>query len=173
MATTGVMAINNALYKNMSYDASTDFECVAFVASITNVVIVAADSPLRSIEDLVAAAKRAPGRLTFASSGAGASTHMSAELFKIMAGVDLLHVPYKGSGPALPDVMTGRVSVMFENMPGAMPHIRAGTLVPLPSRAFGGRARCRKSRPSTSRVCRATSHFRGAALRYRQGRRAT
>ncbi|TMH65495.1 MAG: tripartite tricarboxylate transporter substrate binding protein [Betaproteobacteria bacterium] len=128
MATTGVMAINNALYKNLGYDASTDFEYVVFVASITNVLIVAADSPLHSLADVISAAKRSPGMLTYASSGAGASTHMSAELFKIMAGVDLLHVPYKGSGPALPDVITGRVSMMFENMPGAMPHIRANTL---------------------------------------------
>ena len=131
MATTGVMAINNTLYKNMSYDAATDFEYVVFVASITNVLIVAADSPLQGVGDLIAAAKRAPGHLSFASSGAGSSTHMSAELFKIMAGVDLLHVPYKGSGPALPDVITGRVSMMFENMPGAMPHIRGGTVRPL------------------------------------------
>jgi tripartite-type tricarboxylate transporter receptor subunit TctC len=128
MATTGVMAINNALYKNMSYDAATDFDYVVFVASITNVLIVGADSPLRSVSELIAEAKRSPGKLTFASSGAGSSTHMSAELFKSMAGVDLLHIPYKGSGPALPDVITGRVSMMFENMPGAMPHIRAGTL---------------------------------------------
>ena len=137
MATTGVMAINNALYKNMNYDAATDFEYVVFVASITNVLIVAADSPLQSVGDLIAAAKRSPGRLSFASSGAGASTHMSAELFKIMAGVDLLHVPYKGSGPALPDVITGRVSMMFENMPGAMPHIRAGTVRPLAVTGLG------------------------------------
>lgn len=128
MATTGVMAINNSLYKNMSYDSSTDFDYVVFVASITNVLIVAADSPLQNVPELIAAAKRAPGKLSFASAGAGASTHMSAELFKIMAGVDLLHVPYKGSGPALPDVITGRVSMMFENMPGAMPHVRAGTV---------------------------------------------
>jgi tripartite-type tricarboxylate transporter receptor subunit TctC len=128
MATTGVMAINNALYKNMNYDAAMDFDYVVFVASITNVLIVAADSPLQNVAGLIAEAKRSPGKLTFASAGAGASTHMSAELFKIMAGVDLLHVPYKGSGPALPDVITGRVSMMFENMPGAMPHIRAGTV---------------------------------------------
>jgi tripartite-type tricarboxylate transporter receptor subunit TctC len=128
MATTGVMAINNALYKNMTYDAATDFDYVVFVASITNVLIVAADSPLHNVPELIAEAKRSPGKLSFASAGAGASTHMSAELFKIMAGVDLLHVPYKGSGPALPDVITGRVSMMFENMPGAMPHIRAGTV---------------------------------------------
>ena len=128
MATTGVMSINNALYKNMSFDSSTNFDYVVFVASITNVLIVAADSPLHNVTELIAAAKRSPGKLSFASSGAGSSTHMSAELFKIMAGVDLLHVPYKGSGPALPDVITGRVSMMFENMPGAVPYVRAGTV---------------------------------------------
>lgn len=128
MATTGVMAINNALYKNMSYDAATDFDYVVFVASITNVLIVGADSPLRSVADVIAEAKRSPGKLTFASSGAGSSTHMSAELFKIMAGVDLLHVPYKGSALAMPDIVTGRVSMLFENMPGAISHIRAGTV---------------------------------------------
>jgi tripartite-type tricarboxylate transporter receptor subunit TctC len=128
MATTGVMSINNALYKNMSFDSSTNFDYVVFVASITNVLIVAADSSLHNVAELIAAAKRSPGKLSFASSGAGSSTHMSAELFKIMAGVDLLHVPYKGSGPALPDVITGRVSMMFENMPGAVPYVRAGTV---------------------------------------------
>ena len=128
MATTGVMSINNALYKNMSFDSSTNFDYVVFVASITNVLIVAADSPLHNVAELIAEAKRSPGKLSFASSGAGSSTHMSAELFKIMAGVDLLHVPYKGSGPALPDVITGRVSMMFENMPGAVPYVRAGTV---------------------------------------------
>jgi tripartite-type tricarboxylate transporter receptor subunit TctC len=128
MATTGVMSINNALYKNMSFESSTNFDYVVFVASITNVLIVAADSPLYNVAELIAAAKRSPGKLSFASSGAGSSTHMSAELFKIMAGVDLLHVPYKGSGPALPDVITGRVSMMFENMPGAVPYVRAGTV---------------------------------------------
>ncbi len=92
MATTGVMSINNALYQNMSFDSSTNFDYIVFVASITNVLIVAADSPLHNVAELIAAAKRSPGKLSFASSGAGSSTHMSAELFKIMAGVDLLHV---------------------------------------------------------------------------------
>jgi tripartite-type tricarboxylate transporter receptor subunit TctC len=128
MATTGVMSINNALYKDMTYDSSRDFDYVVLIASITNVLVVPVDSPLRSVTDLISAAKRSPGRLSFASSGAGASTHMSGELFKSMAGVDLLHVPYKGSGLAIPDVIAGRVSMMFDNMPGAIPHIRAGTL---------------------------------------------
>jgi tripartite-type tricarboxylate transporter receptor subunit TctC len=128
MATTGVMAINNALYRNMSFDAAKDLEPVILVASITNALIVPADSQLKNVGELIAAAKAAPGKLTFASSGAGASTHMSAELFKLMAGVDLLHVPYKGSGQAMPDVISGRVSLMFENMPGAVSYIKGGKL---------------------------------------------
>lgn len=126
MATTGVMAINNALYKTMSFEAAKDLEPVAFVASITNVMIVSADSPFKTVADVIAAAKKNPEQLTYASSGAGSSTHMSTELFKAMAGVNLLHVPYKGSGPAMIDLIAGRVSVMFENMPGAVPHWKAG-----------------------------------------------
>ena len=128
MATTGVMAINNALYKNMTYDAAKDLEPVLYVASITNVLIVPPDSPAKSVAELIALAKKEPGKLTFASSGAGASTHMTAELFKAMTGTDILHVPYKGSGPAMPDLMSGRVHMMFENAPGAVSHIKAGKL---------------------------------------------
>ena len=126
MATTGVMAINNAMYKNMSYDAEKDLKPVAYIASITNVLIVPVDSPLKSVGDVITAAKAAPGKLSFASSGSGASTHMSAELFRLMTGTELLHIPYKGSGQAMPDVISGRVSMMFENMPGAVGHIKAG-----------------------------------------------
>jgi tripartite-type tricarboxylate transporter receptor subunit TctC len=128
MATTGVMSINNALYKNMTYDAAKDLEPVLYVASITNVLIVPPDFPANSVAELVAMAKKEPGKLSFASSGAGASTHMSAELFKAMTGTDILHVPYKGSGPAMPDLMSGRVHMMFENAPGAISHIKAGKL---------------------------------------------
>jgi tripartite-type tricarboxylate transporter receptor subunit TctC len=126
MATTGVMAINNALYKNMTYDAAKDLEPVLFVASITNVLIVAPDFPAKNVAQLIALAKKEPGKLSFASSGAGSSTHMSAELFKSLSGTDILHIPYKGSGQALPDLMSGRVSMMFENAPGAVSHIKAG-----------------------------------------------
>jgi len=126
MATTGVMAINSALYKNLPYDAEKDLKPVSYIASITNVLIVPADSPFKSVADVVAAAKAAPGKVSFASSGSGSSTHMSAELFRLMTGTDLLHVPYKGSSQALPDVISGRVSMMFENMPGAVGQIKAG-----------------------------------------------
>jgi tripartite-type tricarboxylate transporter receptor subunit TctC len=128
MATTGVMAINNALYKNMTYDAAKDLAPVLYVASITNVLVVPPDFPAKSVAELIALAKKEPGKLSFASSGAGASTHMTAELFKAMTGTDILHVPYKGSGPAMPDLMAGRVHMMFENAPGAVSHIRAGKL---------------------------------------------
>src|SRR5437763_1778037 len=93
-----VMSSNNALYPNMTYDAAKDFQPVVFIASITNVLIVPPDSPAHSVKQLIALAEREPGQLSFASSGAGSSTHMSAELFKSLARVDLLHVPYKGSG---------------------------------------------------------------------------
>ena len=126
MATTGVMAINNAMYKNLSYDAEKDLKPVIYIASITNVLIVPADSTLKSVGDVIAAAKAAPGKLSFASSGSGSSTHMSAELFRLMTGTELLHIPYKGSGQAMPDVISGRVSMMFENMPGAVGHIKGG-----------------------------------------------
>ena len=126
MATTGVMAINNAMYKTLGYDAEKDLKPVIYIASITNVLIVPADSTLRSVGDVIAAAKAAPGQLSFASSGSGSSTHMSAELFRLMTGTELLHIPYKGSGQAMPDLISGRVSMMFENMPGVVGHIKAG-----------------------------------------------
>jgi len=128
MATTGVMAINNALYRSLSYDAATDLAPVIFAASITNVLSVPVDLPVRSVPELVALARTQPGRLSFASSGAGSSTHLSGELFKSLAGVDLLHVPFKGSGQALVDVIAGRVSMIFDNMPSALPHIKGGKL---------------------------------------------
>src|SRR5258706_3605774 len=126
MATTGVMAINNALFKGMAYDAAKDFESVIFIASITNVLAVPNELPAKNVAELVALAKREPGKLTFASSGAGSSTHLSAELFKSMAGIDVVHIPFKGSGQALIDVVAGRVAMIFDNMPSALPHIQSG-----------------------------------------------
>ncbi len=128
MATTGVMAINNALYKNMSYDAAKDLEPVIFAVSITNVLAVPADLPAKNVAELIALAKAQPDKLSFASSGAGSSTHLSGELFKSMAGIEVLHIPYKGSSQALADLVAGRVSMIFDNMPSALPFIKAGRL---------------------------------------------
>jgi tripartite-type tricarboxylate transporter receptor subunit TctC len=128
MATTGVMAINNALYPDMTYDAAKDFEPVIFVASITNVLVVPPELPANSVRELIALAKEKPGSLTFGSSGAGSSTHLSSELFKSMAGIDILHVPYKGSSQALTDLIAGRISMIIDNAPSAMSFIKAGRL---------------------------------------------
>ncbi len=128
MATTGVMAINHALFRGLPYDAAKEFEPVVFIASITNVLAVPNDLPAKSVTELVALAKKEPGKLSYASSGAGSSTHLSAELFKSMAGIDVVHIPFKGSGQALIDVVAGRVSMIFDNMPSALPHIKGGKL---------------------------------------------
>ena len=128
MATTGVMAINNALFKSMPYDAAKDLEPVVFIASITNVLAVPLDLPAKNLAELIALAKKEPGKLSFASSGAGSSTHLSAELLKSMAGIDVVHVPFKGSGQALIDVVAGRISMIIDNMPSALPHIKGGKL---------------------------------------------
>jgi tripartite-type tricarboxylate transporter receptor subunit TctC len=128
MATTGVMSINNALYPNMTYDAAKDFEPVIFVASITNVLVVPPELPANSVRELIALAKEKPGSMSFGSSGAGSSTHLSSELFKSMAGIDVLHIPYKGSSQALTDLIAGRIAMIIDNMPGAISFIRAGRL---------------------------------------------
>ena len=128
MATTGVMAINNTLYKSMPYDAAKDLLPVVYAASITNVLAVPPELPAKTVAELVALAKKDPGKLSFASSGAGSSTHLSGELFRLLSGVTLVHVPLKGSGQALVAVMAGRVSMIFDNMPSAIPHIKVGKL---------------------------------------------
>ena len=128
MATTGVMAINGFLFNNLGYDAARDLEPVIFIASISNVLAVPSELPAKNVAELVALAKKEPGKLTFASSGAGSSTHLTAELFKSMARIDVVHVPFKGSGQALIDVVAGRVSMIFDNMPSALPHIKGGKL---------------------------------------------
>jgi tripartite-type tricarboxylate transporter receptor subunit TctC len=125
---TGSLAVNPTLLPNVGYDVRKDFAPVGSIGSSAMIVIIHPSIPAKTIPELIALAKKEPGKLTFASSGAGASTHMSAELFKSMTGTDIVHVPYKGSGPAMPDLMSGRVSMMFENAPGAMSHIKAGKL---------------------------------------------
>jgi tripartite-type tricarboxylate transporter receptor subunit TctC len=98
------------------------------VLSAPNVLVVPGNSPFNTLKDLIAFAKANPGKLTFASSGIGASVHLSGELFKDQAGVDLLHIPYKGTGSLLPDLLSGMVSMAFPNLPSALPLIKSGKL---------------------------------------------
>ncbi|MBI5720860.1 MAG: tripartite tricarboxylate transporter substrate binding protein [Rubrivivax sp.] len=113
------------------YDADRDLVPVKILATFGNVLVVNPAVPAHSLEELIRLARARPGTLHFASAGNGQSQHLSGELFKRLAGVDIVHVPYKGTGPALTDLIGGQVQMMFSNLPPALPHIEAGKLRPL------------------------------------------
>jgi tripartite-type tricarboxylate transporter receptor subunit TctC len=128
MGTVGTHAINASLYAKMPYDHVKDFVPVILVAGVPNVLVVHPSVPVNSVAELIAYAKANPGKLNFASSGSGTSIHLSGELFKVMAGVQMTHVPYKGSAPAMQDLLGGQVQLMFDNLPPALPQIKGGKL---------------------------------------------
>lgn len=128
MGTVGTHAINPNLYAKMPYDHVKDFTPVILVAGVANVLEVNPELPVKSVPELIAYAKANPGKLNFASSGNGTSIHLSGELFKAMTGVQMTHVPYKGSAPALADLVGGQVQVMFDNLPSSLAFIKAGKL---------------------------------------------
>lgn len=121
-------AINETLYRNLDFSLVKDFAPVALGVKVPNVLVVNPSVPAKTVKELVDYAKANPGKLAFASSGSGTSIHMAGELFKIQAGVDAMHVPYKGSAPAVTDLIGGQVHFMFDNMPSAWPHVQAGKL---------------------------------------------
>ncbi|WP_026638464.1 Bug family tripartite tricarboxylate transporter substrate binding protein [Bordetella petrii] len=120
--------INRTLYEKLNYDFKKDFEPVALLATIPNILVVHPDLPINSVQEYVAYAKSNPGKLTCASSGSGSSIHLSCEIFKMATGTDILHVPYRGSGPAVADLLGGQVGSMFDNLPSSLPHVQAGKL---------------------------------------------
>jgi tripartite-type tricarboxylate transporter receptor subunit TctC len=128
MGTVGTHAINASLYAKMPFDHVKDFAPVILVAGVPNVLVVNPSVRVNSVQELIAYAKANPGKLNFASSGPGTSIHLSGELFKVMAGVQMTHVPYKGSAPALQDLLGGQVQLMFDNLPPSLPQIKAGKL---------------------------------------------
>ena len=128
MLTATHHVINPALYKNLKYDTRADFTPIALVATVPNVLVVHPSFPARSVAELIALAKAQPGRLNFGSSGTGGANHLSGELFKSMAGVTMVHVPYKGAAPALNDLLGGQIPMMFDSVPGVLQHIKAGKL---------------------------------------------
>jgi tripartite-type tricarboxylate transporter receptor subunit TctC len=121
-------AVNASLYKNLPYDPVKDFTAIGGVFSAPNILIVPANSPYKSVNEVIAAAKANPGKLTYASSGSGTSVHLSGVLFEKMAKIDMIHVPYKGTGSAMPDVISGQVDMSFPNLPSGLPHVKAGSL---------------------------------------------
>lgn len=126
--TQGTMAANVTLRKSLPYDPLKNFAPVHMMGQSPNVVVASASAPFGTIPELIAHAKNNPGKVTFASAGAGTATHLVAELFKTVAGIDMLHVPYKGSAPALNDLLAGRVDVMFDYQVAVGQHVEAGKL---------------------------------------------
>ena len=121
-------AINVSLFPKLPFDFAKDFEPVALFANVPNILVVHPSVAAKSVKELIALAQAQPGKLSYASSGSGTSIHLSGELFKMLAKVDLVHIPYKGSAPAMIDMVGGQVQVMFDNMPSALPHVKAGKL---------------------------------------------
>jgi tripartite-type tricarboxylate transporter receptor subunit TctC len=120
--------INATLYKNLSFNFVRDIAPVAGIVRTPNVMEVTAAFPAKTVAEFIAYCKKNPGKINMASSGSGTSVHLSGELFKSMTGCDMLHVPYKGAGPALSDLIAGQVNVMFDNLPSSAPHIKGGRL---------------------------------------------
>jgi tripartite-type tricarboxylate transporter receptor subunit TctC len=126
IGTVGIHAINGALYERMAFDPVKDFTPISFLASTPNVLIVNKQLGVTNLHELIELAKAKPNQLTFGSSGVGTSLHMSGELFKEMAGIDIRHIPYKGRAQSLPDLVSGRISMLFDNLSSSLPLIKAG-----------------------------------------------
>ncbi len=128
VAPVSVLAINQWLFKDLSYDPARDFAPLTLAASVSNVLVVHPSLPVNSVAELVSYAKANVGKLSFASMGSGTTGHLCGEMFKRATGIDIVHVPYKGSAPAMNDLLGGQVQMMFDNLPTSLPHIRSGGL---------------------------------------------
>jgi tripartite-type tricarboxylate transporter receptor subunit TctC len=131
MVTAGTHAINSSLYKDLPYDPVKDFVHINFIATAPNILIVNNSVPARNVKELINLAKGKPGQLTFASAGSGSTIHLSGEMFKSMANVDLTHIPYKGSSQAMTDLLGERVTMMFDSISSAVPRIKTNKVQPL------------------------------------------
>ena len=127
VGTVGTHAINGALYAKMPYDMVKDFAPITLLATTPNLLVVNNDVPAKTLPEFIALGKR-EGKMTFASSGSGTLIHVSGELFKTMTGIDMTHIPYKGRATAIPDLLGGRVTMMFDNMPSSLPLVKEGRL---------------------------------------------
>ena len=128
MGTVSTHAINPGVYAKMPYDHIKDFAPISQVASVPNILMVNIDLPAKTVPELIALLKANPGKYSFGSSGAGTSTHMAAELFKVATGTDMAHVPYRSSGQVTQDLLSGQIQVSFDNITIAWPHVEAGKI---------------------------------------------
>ena len=128
LGTVSTHGINPSLYRNMPYDHKKDFAPVSQLGLVPNMLVVNARLPVKSVPELIAYLKQNAGKVSYASPGAGTSIHLASELFKMMSGTEMTHVPYRGSGPAMHDVISGQVQMMFDNTVTAWPQVQAGTV---------------------------------------------
>ena len=129
VATASLVAINKALYQRLAFDPDTDFLPIAMLAQQPNVLVVNPRVlPVTTLPELIARAKAQPGRINFASAGTGSQLHLTGEMLRAEAGIDIVHVPYRGAGPAVTDLIAGQVQMMFDGLGSTLPHVRAGTL---------------------------------------------
>ena len=131
LAHVNALSIIPALGQKMSYNASTDFTPIVLLGITPNILIANVDAPAKNVKDLVAYLKQNPGKVSFGSAGNGSTQHLAYELFMHMSGTQALHIPYKGSGPVLIDLMAGHITYAFETMGAATPHIQSGKVIPL------------------------------------------
>ena len=128
LCTVGTHAVHQTLYEKLPFDPIKDFSAVAYIAGVPNVVVVHPSIPVKSVKELIGFIKARPGRINFGSSGTGSSVHMSGEMLKVMAGLDMTHIPYKGNPQAVTDLMAGQIELMITNMPSVIPYIQSGRL---------------------------------------------
>lgn len=128
MGTVGTQSINASLYKKMPFDPIKDFAPLTRVANVPNLLVANPQQPFKTVPEMIAYAKANPGKISFGSPGNGASPHLSGELFNAMAKVELTHIPYKGSAPAVTDLLGNQIAIMFDNLPSVIPHVRSGKL---------------------------------------------
>jgi len=126
--TIGPIAVNISMYSNLSFDPVRDFAPITLVSKVPNILVVHPSVPVKSVQELISYAKANPGKLRYGSPGSGTSNHLSAELLKLMAGIDLLHIPYKSSAQMTTDILGGQVEVVFHNAPVLLPHVKSGAL---------------------------------------------
>jgi tripartite-type tricarboxylate transporter receptor subunit TctC len=131
VAAASIIVLNPMLYKKLSYDPVKDFRMLALVTDLPVVMEVHPSVPAKTVAEFVAYAKQNPGKLNFGSAGTGGTIHLAGEMFKQIAGVDMIHVPYKGAGPALTDLLSGNIQVMFDTLSTALPPVKSGLLRPL------------------------------------------
>src|SRR5438045_7135529 len=129
MSTSGIQAINPFLYTKMPLDVNKELAAVAPIVSLNNVLVVHPSFPPRSVKEVIELVRKYPGKYTYASSGNGTSIHMSGAMFTFLTKTDVVHIPYKGSSPAVTDLLAGQTQMMFDNIPSSLPHIKAGKLI--------------------------------------------